>query len=127
MAGIFVPSIVVVFAFALFATVRFGFHADVPIERVIVFPLALVPNVWGLWNILFVRMHSRGWLPLGVHGAILPLLLSPSGYAIATWQGFALPEFAATGFAVGFPVALIAYYLVWKHVVGFFNQMLGIA
>jgi hypothetical protein len=127
MAGIFVPSIVVVIAFAVFATVRFGYHVDVPIERIIVFPLALVPNVWGLWNIMFVRMHSKRWLPLGLHGAILPLFLSPAGYAVATWQGFELPTFAATGFLFGMPVALIIYYLVWKHVVGFFNHMLGIA
>jgi len=29
--------------------------------------------------------------------------------------------------AVGFSLALIVYYLVWKYIVGFFNQVLGIA
>jgi hypothetical protein len=29
--------------------------------------------------------------------------------------------------AFGFSFALIAYYLVWKYLVGFFNEVLGIA
>jgi hypothetical protein len=31
-----------------------------------------------------------------------------------------------TAFAIGFPVALVVYYLAWKHVVGFFNELVGV-
>jgi hypothetical protein len=29
--------------------------------------------------------------------------------------------------AIIFPVVLIVYYLVWKYMIGFFNQVAGIA
>ena len=29
--------------------------------------------------------------------------------------------------ALVFPAVLIAYYLVWKYLIGFFNQLVGIA
>jgi hypothetical protein len=30
------------------------YNVPVPIERVIVFPMAVVPNLWGAWNVLRV-------------------------------------------------------------------------
>ena len=70
-------------------------------------------------------MRSRVRLPLGVHGACLPLLLMPAGLALAyaidaftiQWQ-YALPA-ASVGMAV--------YYLAWKFLVGFLNEEMGIA
>jgi hypothetical protein len=83
-------------------------------------------------------LRPRRHLPIGFHGAILPFLLAPAGFVLARCSGF----LAATSsglvwfhqivlpyafFAGGFSFALIAYYLVWKYLVGFFNEVLGIA
>jgi hypothetical protein len=109
-----------------------------PIERGLVFPLALVPALWGAWSMLWQWMRERTHIPLGIHGAILPLLIMPAGAWMATHLGvLALAATSATWFnAITVPYALIAlflaaamaaYYLVWKYVVGYVNQVLGIA
>ncbi|HEY9504306.1 MAG TPA: hypothetical protein VIR01_21895, partial [Pyrinomonadaceae bacterium] len=81
-------------------------------------------NLWGLWNMFYVRLETRR-LPLGVHGAALVLLLAPVGFTLARALeiGIVTPGLA---FTVA-PVGLIAYYLLWKHIVGFLNQLLGVA
>jgi len=109
-----------------------------PIERVIAFPMALVPNLFGLWNMFYLWLRPRRHLPIGFHGALLPFILAPTGYLVGTALG--VISLASEGivyfheitvpyafFAVGFSFALIVYYLVWKYLVGFFNQVLGIA
>jgi hypothetical protein len=96
-----------------------------PLDRAIVFPMAVVPNVWGLWNMLYLASRSRVRLSLGAHGALLPLLLMPGGVALARafdvftiqWQ-FALPMV---------PIGMATYYLAWKYLVGFLNAEAGIA
>ncbi len=128
MAGIAIPTVFILVVFAGFCTVRFGYRVDVPLERVIVFPLALVPNLWGVWNIVYEALHDRRRLPIGLHGALLPVLIFP----IAIWaaRNFVigpLPDFAAPFFSVAIPVVVIIYYLVWKYFVSFLNRMLGIA
>jgi len=84
-----------------------------------------VPNIWGLWNMLYLAVRSRVRFSLGLHGALLPLLLFPGGIALARaldvftiqWQ-YALPMI---------PIGMAAYYLAWKFLVGFLNQEIGIA
>lgn len=127
MAGVTVPAFLMLFVFTFFCTVRFVFDAPYPVERVIVFPLALVPNAWGLWNILYVRFGGGRRWALGVHGAALPLLLGPAGFVIAHLAGAPVPEPLWTLMAAGFPLILIGYYLAWKFLVGYLNDMLGIA
>jgi hypothetical protein len=141
MAGIVVPTLVLLAAVAVFATYRISIvpldprEAPTPLlgealalerlGRAIIFPMAVVPNLWGLWNMLHLALKGRASLPLGVHGALLPLVLVPLGLVLAHAVGFFdidagyLLPFAATAMAV--------YYLVWKHVVGFLNQEMGIA
>ena len=102
-------------------------HRLRPIERVLVFPMALVPNLWGLWNMLFIASHSRTHLPIGLHGALLPFVLAPLGILLLHVLDFpALPLFAHI-FPIAAPIGLIAYYLVWKYLVHFLNAVLGIA
>lgn len=50
------------------------------------------------------------------------LTLGPEG--LIYFQAITVPY---AFFAVGFAFGLIAYYLIWKYLIGFFNQMLGIA
>ena len=138
MAGIVVPTIVLLLVLTGFVVMRFVCQFPVPIERVIVFPMALVPNLFGVWNMFYLWLRPHRHLPIGLHGALLPFLLVPLGYLIGT--GLSVIALGPQGivyfreitlpyqyFAMGFCFALIIYYLVWKYLVGFFNQILGIA
>ena len=77
-----------------------------------------------LWNMLYLRLRTRRCVPIGLHGALLVVLLIPGSLALAglfetftvQWQ-FALPMF---------PVGTITYYLAWKYIVGFLNAEMGI-
>ena len=127
MAGIVVPTIFLLIAATAFTLARYVYNVPIPIERVIVFPMAVVPNLWGLWNILFIASHQRTHLSVGVHGALLPLILGPLLILMTLLLNFTIPGFATHIFPVVAPVALIAYYLLWKYFVGSLNQIIGIA
>lgn len=127
MAGIMVPTPFLLVVITVFCIGRYVYNVPVPIERVIMFPMAVVPNVWGLWNILYLALHSRFNIPIGAHGAILPFLFAPAGYLVARLLDFPIPTFVFHAFPVGFLVGVIVYYLAWKHLVGFLNGVLSIA
>lgn len=134
MAGIVVPTLFLLVVVAVDAYHKYYFEvsnqfviplASRPLDRALLFPMAVVPNMWGLWNVLYLRFRSHLHVSLGVYGALLVVLLVPGGIALARlfdafaiqWQ-FALPMF---------PVGMILYYMAWKYVVGFLNQEVGIA
>ena len=138
MAGIVVPTIVIVLSVTAFCIARYAYDFSEPLERVMIFPMAVVPNLWGLWNMLWLASHARAHLAVGVHGALLPFLLLPIGATVARCFGvLTFGPTSATWFnacsvpyaliAVGFAAAVAAYYLVWKYIVGFLNRTLGIA
>lgn len=138
MAGITVPTIFMLVVLTGFSIARFGVGIPVPIERAIVFPMAIIPNLFGAWNILYVAVFHRRNVPIGPYGAILPFLIVPLGTLLATALGFLGHEpggivwFGAIHVpyvAVGilFCVGVAFYYLVWKHLVGGLNGVLGIA
>jgi hypothetical protein len=135
MAGISVPTPLLLIALTLFTIARFVYNVPVPVERVIIFPMAIVPNLFGVWNV--VHLASRSRLPLGIHGAILPFILAPLGFFLGRSLGFL--KTTSCGFsyfdaveihyvhvALVFPAVLIVYYLVWKYLIGFCNQVAGI-
>jgi len=138
MAGTAVPTMMLLVVLTGFLIARHTFHIPIPIERAIIFPMALVPNIFGAWNMFYLWLRPRPHLPIGLHGAILPFILAPAGFALATCSGFlsatsrglvwfhevAIPYAVL---AIGFTCALIVYYLVWKYLVSFFNEVLGIA
>jgi hypothetical protein len=137
-AGAFVPTLALPLLLAAFIVLRLWLRVQFPIERGLVFPMALVPSLWALWNMLWISSRSRTHLPIGVHGALLPFLLLPAGTTLATCLGIlVLRQQEVTWFnaislpyawiAVGFACALAAYYLAWKYVVGYLNRVLGIA
>jgi hypothetical protein len=121
LAGIAVPTVFLLVALGVFLLVHFR-GGPVAVERLIVFPMALVPSLWGLWNMLYVACGRR-W-SLGLHGAVLPFLLLPAGLFLA--RVLEIPVYTPARVATLFPVALIAYYLAWKHVVGFLNRLIGV-
>ena len=138
LAGVFIPTLILPLLLTAFIVVRFAMQAPFPFERGLVFPLALVPALWGLWNVLWLGTHERLHQPLGLHGALLPLLLMPAGATVASCLG--ILSLGATSviwfneisipyawIALCFTGALVAYYLVWKYVVAFLNRVMGIA
>jgi hypothetical protein len=138
MAGSAVPTMMLLVALTGFLIARYSFQIPIPIERAIVFPMALVPNMFGLWNMFYLWLRPRPHLPIGFHGAILPFLIAPTGFFVASCSGFLVATSSRlvwfdkigipyTLLVVVFSFALIAYYLVWKYLVGFFNEVLGIA
>ena len=134
MAGIVVPTLflLVVVVFQAFQRVYFevpsqfvlGFPA-LPLDRALFFPMAIVPNAWGLWNMLYLAVGSRSKLPLGIFGALLVPILVPGGVALTRLFGsftiqmdLALPMI---------PIGMLVYYLAWKYGVGPLNAEMGIA
>ena len=127
MAGIAVPTVFLLAVMTAYTVLRYDYNFPVPVERFIVFPMAVVPNLWGLWNILFFAWRRRVPLSLGLHGALLPILLGPLGLLASALLRFSIPGFAAHAFPVLAPVALIVYYFAWKYFVGFLNRVLDLA
>jgi len=138
LAGAFVPTLVLPVLLTGFIIARLVLQVPFPFERGLVFPMALVPSLWALWNMLWLGSHARTRLPIGAHGALLPLLLLPGGAVLATSLGIlSLGQNGVTWFhALYIPYAVIAfvflgalagYYLAWKYMVGFLNRTLGIA
>lgn len=138
LAGIFVPTLVLPMILSVYIVVRLVLVEPFPIERFIVFPMAVVPTLFGLWNMLWLWSHPRTRLSIGVHGAILPFLGAPTGAAVASCLG--ILEIGPQGItwfhachvpygwiAIIFLAGLAGYYLVWKYIVGFVNRVLGIA
>lgn len=138
LAGVAVPTPILLVILTVFIIARFVCHIPVPVERVVIFPMAIVPNLFGVWNILHLASRSSTKLPLGIHGAILPFILAPGGFLLARGLGFL--QLTEQGFVyfgtvtisyvtliLVFSTVLIIYYLLWKYAVGFLNEELGIA
>ena len=134
MAGIVVPTLFLLVIMVVDAYQKYYFEvsnqfvfplASRPLQRALLFPMAVVPNMWGLWNMLYLRYRSRLPWTLGLHGALLVVLLIPGGVVMAgaldtftiQWR-FALPMF---------PIGMAVYYLAWKYGVGRLNAEVGIA
>lgn len=134
MAGIVVPTLFLLVVVAVDAHRHYYFEvpnqfviplSSRPLARAFLFPMAVVPNAWGLWNMLHLALRTRFRLSLGLHGSVLVLLLIPLGVALARLLDdftiqlkFALPMV---------PIGMAVYYLAWKHLVGRLNAELGIA
>jgi hypothetical protein len=124
MAGIVLPTMFLLVAMVAFTMIRYVYDVPIPIERVIVFPMALIPNLWGLWNVLYVRLRDHFHVPIGLYGALLVVVIVPIGFSLAKLLGFGLPHHFLA--ALGPVAALAAYYLLWKYVVNFLNELLEI-
>lgn len=137
LAGVFVPTLVLPFILVGFIIVRLVLALPIPIERVVIFPMAIVPILWGLWNMLWLGSHAQTRLAVGLHGAALPVLLAPLGALVANslhiltigLQGVVWFKTIDVPYALIAPcwlAAIAGYYLVWKYIVGFLNRVLGI-
>ena len=127
LAGIAIPTAFLLAIMTAYTIDRYVYDMPVPIERVIVFPMAAVPNAWGLWNVLYVAFFEKRRVPLGLFGGALLLLLVPGGYLVTRLLSFTVPDAVFHLAPYALPLGLIVYYLVWKYLVGFLNAELGIA
>jgi hypothetical protein len=138
LAGIFIPALALPLVLVGFIVVRIVLLAPVPIEQALIFPMAIVPMLWGLWNMLYVWSRQHTHLPIGLHGALLPVLMAPVGACVAVClHALTLGPNGLVWFqALTIPYALIVcaflailagYYLIWKYAVDFVNRVLGIA
>ena len=138
MAGIVAPTLFLLVVLAAFCVARFALKVPAPIERVIVFPMAIIPNVFGLWNMLYIKLHPQWHTPIGLHGALLPFVLAPLGFFTASSLGLIRMAnggvlyfnalYVPYGLLVFVPLIAIAlYYLVWKYIVGSLNALVGLA
>ncbi|HKS82750.1 MAG TPA: hypothetical protein VJR23_14700 [Candidatus Acidoferrales bacterium] len=137
MAGTIVPTLFLIVVLTGFVVVRLVLQFSEPVERIIIFPMAAVPNIWGLWNMLYVRVREGRNYSIGLHGALLPFLLGPLGAVVGCLLGIlTLAKSGATYFVVvhihfgavaaAFCIAVVIYYLAWKYFVNFFNGVVGI-
>jgi hypothetical protein len=124
MAGIVLPTLFLLVGVSGFVVARYVYDVPIPIERIIMFPMAVVPNLWGAWNMIHFAIGGDRRVPIGIHGALLPLLLIPLGLMMA--RIFHIDAITPHLMVWVAPVAIAAYYLVWKHLVGYFNAVLGI-
>jgi hypothetical protein len=133
LAGIAVPTVFLLVIMLVFAWQRVYFEVSSqfvvplpahPLERALIFPMAVVPNLWGVWNMLRLGLRQRWHVSTGVFGSLLPIVLMPVGVLLARtldvftiqWR-FALPML---------PIGMAVYYLAWKYIVGFLNEELGV-
>ena len=87
-------------------------------------PMAVVPNLWGVWNVLRLASGAADRWPIGLHGALLPLILIPLGLLLAQFLAI---DFVRPALALAFaPIGIAVYYLAWKYLVGYCNAVLGI-
>jgi hypothetical protein len=123
MAGVLGPTwFLLIVMFVL--TTGAAYETDYPLERIVVFPMAAVPNLWGLWNALYFAGGLQRRIPLGLWGVGLPLILVPGGFALAGYLGLSFIT-PLQALAV-LPVVSGIYFLVWKHLVGFLNGIVGL-
>jgi hypothetical protein len=124
MAGLLLPSWLLLLVPATFATGRIHETIPGPIEQIIIFPMAAIPNLWGLWNTLYVALPAVRRLTLGLWGALLPLVLVPA--ALMLQRSLNISVFTSSEVLAALPVIVAMYYLAWKHIVGFFNRVTGV-
>lgn len=127
MAGITLPTMFLLIIMTFFTIARHVYHLPIPLERIIVFPMAIVPNLWGVWNVLYLLLQSRYRLAIGLHGAVLPFIIAPLAYGITRVVDFTIPAFCFVAFPFAFPVVVVIFYLLWKYFVRFFNELMGLA
>jgi hypothetical protein len=123
LAGIAIPTMVIPLVVAAVAT-HHSATRPLHLEDVVIFPIALVPNAWGLWNVLYTRLRRTWNVPIGAFGAALLLVLGPAGYAIQLAVGIMV--WTPSLLAVGIPITMALYYLVWLHAVSRLNDVVGL-
>ncbi|MBI4906312.1 MAG: hypothetical protein HY820_21945 [Acidobacteria bacterium] len=123
MAGVTVPAVFLLGVMMFYVMARLVWELPVTVERVIAFPMAIIPNAWGLWNLLYVALRGERAVSLGCHGALLPWLLIPLGWPLASLMDI---EPALEVLLVGLVGVSGLYYLLWRFLVTPLNRIVGV-
>lgn len=132
------PALIQPLMLVVFILFRLVLQVPLPIERGMIFPMAPMTSIWGLWNMLWLCSHARTHLPIQFHGMLLSILLPPAGALVAGCLGILGPGthgiILLQTFHVSYALILLVllgamagYYLAWKYIVGSVNRVLGIA
>jgi len=114
MAGVLLPTWFLPIVLAVFVIAHVTGNVPAGLERAIVFPMAVVPNLWGIWNVLYLALGLRRRVSIGIFGAVLPVLLVPAGVALAAALDL---RFYTLGHAVvALPVAMAV--ITWRGSMG---------
>ena len=124
MAGVLLPTWFLLIALGAFLLGHLTQQVPARVESAIVFPMAVVPNLWGLWNLLYTSLRLRGRVSIGAFGALLPVILVPCGVALASVLD--LGFYSVRQAAVILPILMAIYYLAWKYAVAFFNRVVDL-
>ncbi|MBI5084156.1 MAG: hypothetical protein HZB13_06110 [Acidobacteria bacterium] len=126
MAGAALPTLFLPFALAAYYAIRSGLEPMIGLERLVQFPLALAPLLWGIWNVVWAAQPEQKRLPLGVHGAVVPVVAAPLLVWGCGWLGVPLPEQAMAYIGPGVPLTMVLYFVLWRTVVGYLNRLLEV-
>lgn len=127
LAGIAVPTVFLLVFVNGFTLARHLWQIPGPAERVIIFPMAVLPNLWGVWNVLLAGARRRRPVSSAAFGATLPVVVAPIAYLITRVAGVELPALMIRVFPAAFVIVVAVYYLLWKYVVPFLNELVGVA
>lgn len=125
LAGIAFPTIMLIVIVTTFVSLAVSGVIEWTWAMLMIFPMAVVPNLWGLWNVAFIKLSESRKPNIGLHGAVLPLLIAPTGYLLARLTGHELP-FPMVGLAAGVMLTVLGYYLIWKYIVSYLNESLDL-
>jgi hypothetical protein len=81
LAGIALPTLVVCAAGSI--TVVFFDRLEPAVQRAMFLPIAAIPVLWGLWNVVWVALGPPRRVQIGWHGAILAALVIGVGVLLA--------------------------------------------
>ena len=126
LAGIAIPTVFLLLFVTGFTLARHLWQIPGPAERVIIFPMAILPNLWRVWNMLLARTRGSRPVSSGLFGAALPLVVVPVAYVITRFAGVELPAFLIRVFPVAFVTVVAVYYLLWKYVVPLLNDLVEV-
>jgi hypothetical protein len=124
MAGVLLPNLFLLIGVLLLVLLHPVYTMPAPFEKFVIFPMAVVPNLWGIWNTLFIAMALKRWIPMGAWGALLPFIILASALGLERALDISVFTIKDTMFVL--PVAVPVYYLIWKYAVRFFNRVVGL-
>jgi len=124
MAAVLLPTWVLLIWLGALLFGHWTWGISARLQSAMVFPMAVVPNLWGLWNVLYLWLELHRRLSIGAFGALLPVVLVPAGVALAS--ALDLEFYSMPKAAVFLPLPMAVYYLAWKYGVAFFNRIVGL-
>ncbi|HSS20381.1 MAG TPA: hypothetical protein VLL54_09930 [Pyrinomonadaceae bacterium] len=126
LAGVAFPTVFLAVILVVFVCLQLKGIVSNSASAFLIFPMALVPNVWGIWNMAYVALSKRREFDVGLFGAVLPALIAPLMFATSQFLGHPPHDLRWPTVVSAVMVGVIIYYLLWKHLVGYLNRILDL-